>query len=159
MSWPYFHFHTIGRMPKTAFVANFLGTSNLIDARVVSTGGEMAEVEADGGARLRVPSAVLPAGGGDVRVGVRPEKLDLEAIDDGAPSPNGSNVLTGHITDAAFVGVSTQYVVQTDGGDELQVFVQNSADHPPNLGPGRRVAASWEPSNTFAVNREDSSEA
>ena len=142
--------------PKTAFVANFLGTSNLLDAKVLSRSGEMAEVEADGGARLHVPASVLPGNETDVRIGVRPEKLDLEAIDDKAPSTNGSNVILGHITDAAFVGVSTQYVVQTEGGDELQVFVQNSADHPPNLGPGRRVAATWDPTTTFAVNREES---
>lgn len=142
--------------PKTAFVANFLGTSNLIDAKVLSRSGDMAEVEADGGARLRVPASVLPGSDTEVRIGVRPEKLDLEAIDDGSPSANGDNVILGHITDAAFVGVSTQYVVHTEGGDELQVFVQNSADHPPNLGPGRRVAATWDPTTTFAVNREES---
>src|SRR4051812_29343223 len=66
--------------PRTAFVANFLGVSNLIDAKLTSpaTGGELATVVTHDGATLHVPAdRIGPHGTGDVSVGVRPEKVTL----------------------------------------------------------------------------------
>src|SRR6476661_6971040 len=73
--------------PLTAFVANFLGISNLIEAKVV--GDE--RVDTHDGAQLHAPeSAGLT---GEVQIGVRPEKITL--IPAGEPIPDGSNVLRG----------------------------------------------------------------
>ena len=141
--------------PRTAFVANFLGNSNLIDADVVSNSGAFAEVDADGGARLRVPSEpVAAAGSAQVRIGVRPEKMTL-APANGDSAATDSNALLGHIVDAAYIGLATQYVVHTDGGADLQVFVQNSANGTSGLEEGDRVVASWDPEHTFVVEREE----
>ena len=84
---------------------------------------------------------------------MRPEKISLQPADAGAPAVNGSNVLLGHVTDASFLGVSTQYVVRTDGGADIQVFAQNAGSGLEQLGPGRRVAAIWNPDHTFVVAR------
>ena len=141
--------------PRTEFVANFLGSSNLIDARPTGREGGVAIFEADGAARLAVPgSRVDAAGEGPVRIGVRPEKISLQSADAGAPAVNGSNLLLGHVTDASFLGVSTQYVVRTDGGADIQVFAQNAGAGLEQLGPGRRVAAIWNPDHTFVVSKE-----
>jgi spermidine/putrescine transport system ATP-binding protein len=141
--------------PRTEFVANFLGSSNLIDARLLERSSDVAEFDA-GGARLRVPSRFADqAGDGDVRVGVRPEKINLAPADQGTPAPNGHNVLIGHVTDAAFLGVSTQYIVRTDGGHNIQVFAQNAGGGLETIGPGRRVAVQWEPEYTFVVPKEE----
>lgn len=137
--------------PRTEFVANFLGSSNLIDATHVATHGEVAEFDAEG-ARLRAPSRLVD-GDGAVRIGVRPEKIALRAVD-GEAAPDGDNVLLGHVTDASFLGVSTQYIVRTDGGHEMQVFAQNAGAGLETLGPGRRVAARWHPEFTFVVPKE-----
>lgn len=139
--------------PRTEFVANFLGSSNLIDARLVSKAADVAEFEADG-ARLHVPTGLLDGLNGDaLRVGVRPEKIALRPLEEGAAHP-GDNALAGHVTDASFLGVSTQYIVRTDGGHEIQVFAQNAGGGLEHLGPGRRVAASWDPQHTFVVAKE-----
>ena len=141
--------------PRTAFVANFLGNSNLIDADVVSNSGAFAEVDADGGARLRVPSEpVAAAGSAQIRIGVRPEKMTLASAN-GDSAATDSNALLGHIVDAAYIGLATQYVVHTDGGADLQVFVQNSANGTSGLEEGDRVVASWDPEHTFVVEREE----
>src|SRR4051812_46067526 len=55
--------------PRTAFVANFLGVSNLIDAKV--TGDE--RIETHDGAQLHAPACRGMSG--EVQVGVRPEKI------------------------------------------------------------------------------------
>ncbi len=140
--------------PRTAFVANFLGSSNLLDATVVSRDGEFAELVADG-TRVLAPARRLAELDGPVRVGVRPEKLILRAADAPAPqTARARNELAGVVTDASFLGVSTQYVIRTDAGHELSIFAQNQGHAFETLGPGRRVVAEWDPDHTFVVAKE-----
>jgi spermidine/putrescine transport system ATP-binding protein len=131
--------------PRTAFVANFLGISNLIDAKVTSS----QRVETHDGAQLHVPACEGMTG--DVRVGVRPEKITL--VPAGEPVPEGSNVLRGTIVVAAFLGVSIQYVIKAAGGEELTVFAQNT-DSAGSLAVGREVQLTWRPEHTFVVERD-----
>jgi spermidine/putrescine transport system ATP-binding protein len=140
--------------PRTEFVANFLGVSNLIDGRVVRRDAALADFETADGAHLLVPTGHLD-GLGDraVRVGVRPEKISLHALEE--PSPHGANTLRGHVTDASFLGVSTSYVVRTHGGADVTVYAQNTGGADlQTLGPGREVVLAWEPPHTFVVAKE-----
>ena len=132
--------------PRTAFVANFLGISNLIDAKVV--GDE--RVDTHDGAQLHAPECAGRTG--DVQIGVRPEKVTL--LPAGQPVPDGPNVLKGKIVVAAFLGVSIQYVIQAAGGEELNVFAQNTEGaEPEGLAVGREVQLVWKPEHTFVVER------
>jgi spermidine/putrescine transport system ATP-binding protein len=68
--------------------------------------------------------------------------------------PDGSNVLRGTVVVAAFLGVSIQYVVRAAGGEELNVFAQNTdGSEPDSLGVGREVQLAWRPEHTFVVAR------
>jgi spermidine/putrescine transport system ATP-binding protein len=125
--------------PRTAFVANFLGTSNLIDAKVDGAG-----VTTHDGASLRVSQDRLAGRTGAVRVGVRPEKIII-----GNGDHNGHNVLRGKVVVASFLGVNVQYVVQAEGGEELTVICQN--DGGLTHGPGQDVDLAWDPVHTFVV--------
>ena len=143
--------------PRTEFVANFLGDSNLIDVQRAGTEGGLTTFTA-GDASVRAPADLAEAAGaGAVRIGVRPEKLSLHDAGGEAVSA-GSNALVGTVTDAGFVGTSTQYIVRTDAGEEIQVFSQNSGGGLDRIGPGRRVAAVWEPEFTFVVPKEESAD-
>ncbi|MEV7568327.1 ABC transporter ATP-binding protein [Streptomyces tanashiensis] len=137
--------------PQTTFVANFLGTSNLIEAEVVETGADV--VVTAGGGKLRVPgdrctSAVRQ--GGKVLVGVRPEKISLAHADDAGSIADGRNRVTGRIADSSFIGVSTQYVVNSPAGAELQVYEQN-IERDARLRPGAEVVLHWNPAHTFGL--------
>ena len=123
--------------PRTAFVAGFLGVSNLLAGTVAGSG----LVRLDGGGEVRVPAERLPAGG-RVSVGVRPEKI---ALGDGE-----ANVLRGRVTDRAYVGVATQYVVETPAG-RLTVYVQNSLPGASSVEPGASITLSFNPQATFVV--------
>lgn len=125
--------------PRTAFVANFLGSSNLLDGHMVGK----HEFETRGGHRIRVPAA---NGGG--RAGVRPEKVTLLS-EEGAPPDGLANVLEGQVTVASFLGTAIQYVVTTPEGEELMVVEQNRSHEP--VGPGRTVRLAWRPEDTFVV--------
>jgi spermidine/putrescine transport system ATP-binding protein len=137
--------------PHTEFVANFLGVSNLIDARVRGTDGGVSTLETHDGAILHVPAECIAEHSSDqVRVGVRPEKMRL--LGAGETPPEGYNVLRGTVVVASFLGVSLQYVVRAAGGEELTVFAQNSEGSQPDaLGVGREVQLCWNPRHTFAV--------
>jgi spermidine/putrescine transport system ATP-binding protein len=137
--------------PRTEFVANFLGVSNFVDARLKSTNGAFANVETHDGAALRVPpDCIGPHQTDAVRVGVRPEKITL--IPAGSTTADGTNVLRGTVVVAAFLGTAIQYVVKTVGGEELTVIAQNTeGSEPDSLAVGREVQLCWEPRHTFGV--------
>jgi spermidine/putrescine transport system ATP-binding protein len=110
-------------LPRTAFVANFLGQSNLLRGTVAGTTGDALDVDVSG-RRVQVPVDRAVITTGSVLVGVRPEKLHL--LTDGEDAPAGSNLLgTGRVTDVSFSGVSTQYQVDVPGLGVVGVFVQN----------------------------------
>lgn len=143
--------------PRTEFVANFLGSSNLLDARVAARASDVVEFEVEG-SRVRVPAGLVDGdAGGPLRLGVRPEKITIRPADEGTAEHGGGNALPGHVTDAAFLGVSTQYIVRTDGGHDIQVFAQNAGAGLETIGPGRRVVAGWDPKHTFVVPKEQKS--
>jgi spermidine/putrescine transport system ATP-binding protein len=123
--------------PKTAFVAGFLGISNLLRGEAVGDG----TVRLPDGTVLRAPGA--RAGSGRVAVGIRPEKIRLGA--DG-----GENTLAGVVDERSYIGVSTQYIVETAAGS-VAVYVQNSDPGAGSAAPGDRVVLGWHPEATFVV--------
>jgi spermidine/putrescine transport system ATP-binding protein len=131
--------------PQTAFVAGFLGVSNLIAGTVA---GEDA-VRLQDGQQARVAPGALKDAPSDVRIGVRPEKVRLETGTEAA-SANGVNQLTGTVRDVSYIGVSTQYIVDTRAGGEIVVFAQNAGRGAP-LRSGDGVRVLWDPEDTFVI--------
>jgi spermidine/putrescine transport system ATP-binding protein len=100
------------------------------------------------GHRILLPAARSRVETGAAIVGVRPEKMHLAAA--GAEIPPGRNVFAGGVvTDASFIGVSTQYLVKMPWGEELAVFEQNSGQEIHR--PGSAVSLHWEPGQTFGL--------
>ncbi|MFE6103267.1 ABC transporter ATP-binding protein [Streptomyces laurentii] len=140
--------------PRTTFVANFLGTSNLIEAEVAETGTDI--VVTAGGGKLKVPGDRSPSAvrsGGKLLVGVRPEKISLAHADDEGTIADGRNRVTGRIVDSSFIGVSTQYVVDSPAGAGLQVYEQN-IERDTRLVPGAEVVLHWNPAHTFGLDAD-----
>ncbi|WP_435806826.1 ABC transporter ATP-binding protein [Streptomyces canus] len=138
--------------PNTTFVANFLGTSNLIEAEVDSRSGGEIVLKAGGG-KLVLPEARYAGPtttGGKVLVGVRPEKISLTHADEAGEIPEGRNRITGTIADSSFIGVSTQYVIDSPVCPEFEVYAQN-IDRDDRLVPGAEVVLHWNPAHTFGL--------
>jgi spermidine/putrescine transport system ATP-binding protein len=124
--------------PSTVFVAGFLGVSNLLHGTVH---GEESVV-LDQGGELRVPADDLRGRSGRVAVGVRPEKIRL--------GTDGLNRLDGRVSERAYVGVATQYVVQTAHGS-IQVYAQNLDNGMAGASPGEGVTVSFNPNAVFVL--------
>jgi spermidine/putrescine transport system ATP-binding protein len=138
----------IYEFPASAFVANFLGQSNLLSGDAQGPSGGDVAVSAYG-SRFAVPSARCRVTDGPAYLGVRPEKLHVttEAV------PEGHNAVPGIITDSSYVGVSTQYLVRAPWGEELSIFSPNSGTAGP-LQPGTEVQAYWHPAHSFVLSRD-----
>jgi spermidine/putrescine transport system ATP-binding protein len=140
--------------PRTDFVAGFLGVSNLLDAEVAGKSDRFTDLRLADGTMLRAPSAAMN-GGAKVRIGVRPEKLRVLAIGEGhsdAAAPD-ANAIEGTVFDASYIGVSTQYIVETPDGHKLTVYAQNleTSGAGEVLGDGQRVRLTWKPQHTFVI--------
>jgi spermidine/putrescine transport system ATP-binding protein len=121
--------------PRTAFVAGFLGISNLLPALVVGPD----RVKLDDGTELRVGPHERT---GRVAVGIRPEKISLDT--------RGDNTVAGRVVERAYVGVTTQYVIDTSAG-RVSALVQNASPHASALRPDDRVTLGWSAEATFVV--------
>jgi spermidine/putrescine transport system ATP-binding protein len=125
--------------PRTAFVAGFLGKSNLLPATVAADGS----VRLADGSELRVHTNGTR---GAVSVGVRPEKISLNG--------DGANRVSGTVKESAYIGVATEVVVATSVG-ELTVFHQNVEAGGVAPAPGTSVTLSWAPEATFVVEHRE----
>lgn len=136
--------------PRTAFVANFLGQSNVFSATVDQiVGSDVYASDADGKyvfpiSRYTGTTPLVP--GSRVLLGVRPEKISIEL----GEKSEGVNQQNGIVADASFFGVSTQYVIDTPSEDNWIVFEQNLGEHGV-ISPGQRVTISWQPTHAFAL--------
>jgi spermidine/putrescine transport system ATP-binding protein len=125
--------------PRTAFVAGFLGASNLLAGSVEGAGA----VRLANGTLVRVATNGRQ---GRVAVGVRPEKIRL--------GDGGANALSGTVRETAYVGVATQVIVDTPAGD-VAVFHQNADAGAAVPAVGEQITVSWSPESTFVVEPEE----
>jgi putative spermidine/putrescine transport system ATP-binding protein len=109
--------------PATAFVAGFVGTSNLLSGEVARS---------------------LTGGGGTFTV--RPEKIRLVDAEGAAPPAPGDCSVTGTVHDVLYLGINTRYLVDLDGGGELVVVQQNLSTSSMDVlaARGRRVRLDWD---------------
>jgi spermidine/putrescine transport system ATP-binding protein len=131
--------------PRTAFVAGFLGASNLLPGTV--SGAEV--VRLDDGTEVRVSKEAIDGRSGRVSAGIRPEKIRLDGDE--------TNKLAGTIKEHAYIGVATQYIVETGCGP-LAVYAQNTRPGSETIAPGEQVTLSWSPEATFVVETKEENE-
>jgi spermidine/putrescine transport system ATP-binding protein len=128
--------------PRTTFVAGFLGKSNLLLGRVESAG----TIRLHDGTVVRADTGQASGG---VAVGVRPEKVSL--------GENGDNRLPGRVRESAYIGVATEFIVDTPAGD-ITVFHQNAETGGFVPSVGTHVTVTWAAASTFVVDRPNEEE-
>jgi spermidine/putrescine transport system ATP-binding protein len=136
--------------PETAFVANFLGQSNLIKGTISGNDGDSIIADLYG-QKISLPKKRSHAVDNSIYAGIRPEKFRISLLN----TQVSGNVLSGgHIEDVSYIGVSTQYQVAMPWGQELIVFEQNDDGVAP-FNKGDAVNISWEPIFTFALRGDE----
>jgi ABC-type Fe3+/spermidine/putrescine transport system ATPase subunit len=127
----------IFQRPRTRFVAEFIGRTNLIDGVAEGTG-----MVARGPVRLRVAATHLGSGA-PVTLSIRPHEIGLAPWAEGPASagPN-DNVLAGTVLRASYLGDGVDYEVRIDGGD---VVLRVAGPAAPRMRPGDKVRATVAP--------------
>jgi iron(III) transport system ATP-binding protein len=117
--------------PRTRFVAEFIGKTNLIDA--VADG---ANSVARGSLRLHVAARDLTPGAAAV-ISVRPHQIELMPAAAPVPSILAENVLRGTVLRASYLGDAVDYQVQLADGDTV---LRVAGPTPPRVRPGDSVS-------------------
>jgi ABC-type Fe3+/spermidine/putrescine transport system ATPase subunit len=104
--------------PATAFVASFVGATNLLRGAVVRRDGDSADVLVGAMAiRARVPRQLLLD---RVALSLRPETLRL--MGEGEAPPPGWRALAGTLDDMEYLGPVTRFTVRLVDGTRLTVM-------------------------------------
>ena len=111
--------------PRTPFVADFIGDTNLLPGRIDPGTTAPVQVTTASGLRVlaRASDAALPR---DVVVSVRPEKINLSLS---APGATG-NCYQGQVNHLMYLGTHLHCVVQLTSGETLTVRQQSRAESP-----------------------------
>ncbi|HSS80277.1 MAG TPA: ABC transporter ATP-binding protein [Gaiellaceae bacterium] len=133
--------------PQTAFVADFIGSLNVLELKVDELVGDYAVTRLDDSQRVVVAAEAGTQVGDEVRVAMRPEQVQLSPA--GAASPDGGSFLRGRIAEVVFLGMYTQFHVDTPAG---RVVSHRMADEPlAGLDPGTEVVLEWQPEDAALV--------
>ena len=137
-------------LPRTPFVANFLGQTNLIPVTYAGRDGDWQKVSASG-RTFQVAAARTNETSGALALGVRPEKVRIHETE-----PDGRGGLTsvigpGTVADVSFTGVSTQYLVDVPGFGRWGVFEQNLDVERIDTRVGDTAWLSWDAGHSFVV--------
>jgi spermidine/putrescine transport system ATP-binding protein len=136
--------------PATRFVANFIGTSNILTGRLERKGDAWALAGLGPDQRVLVTDAGQAAHGEEVDLAVRPEKMVLRAEHD--PPPPDRCALRATVTEVVYLGTSTQYRTVTDGGAAVAVYRQNTSATPgAEVLTGQVGWLEWPPEHTYVL--------
>ena len=134
--------------PKTAFVAKFLGQSNIFVGEVAESNSESVSINFKGH-KLTAPISRVEKSSGKIALGVRPEKTRFHE-EKPAADPSINILGPGEITDIRFTGVSNQYLIEIPEIGEIVVFAQNIGKSPV-IALGAQVWVSWKVEHGFGL--------
>ncbi len=109
------------KRPNCRVVANFIGETDFLPARVASLSGGNVTVETSIGRFDGVlgDAAQCPPVGAEVTLSIRPECWELHR------NPESRNVVRGRIGESIYLGEVAQYQFHTNAGPALKIFERN----------------------------------
>jgi spermidine/putrescine transport system ATP-binding protein len=125
--------------PRNVFVAEFLGLSNIWPIQPTGGGADTPI------GRLQISSPI----GAERMAMIRPEKIWIyndNAIPDGIP-----NIFRGTVSEAIYMGASTQYRIEVTGGLTVLALDTNNAAAERSWRPGEAVGVELKPDNIMLI--------
>ncbi|MBR0648130.1 ABC transporter ATP-binding protein [Roseomonas terrae] len=100
--------------PADPFVADFIGTTNFLPAKVAGVAGGVATLELADGQRVEMAAERPPEAGARVTLAFRPEQMRVAAAGEGS-GPEGSVIAT-RVLSKSYVGGRWQVALDLGGG-------------------------------------------
>ncbi len=131
--------------PRTAFVAGFIGISNLLALRVDERRSGVLEMRLGEGQRLLAPD---PGGVEDAfQITVRPEKVKLS----NGSVPDGCSLIAGTVSEVVYLGSMTQLIVRLATGELLTVHQLNDESDHVEAGVGDQIRLQWRVDHSYVI--------
>lgn len=134
----------IYQRPASRFVADFIGESNFLRARVEEVGKEEITVRIGDQFVQAARRSNSISVGDEISLAVRPERMELTA--------SGGGVIEGQLEEVVFMGTDTRFIVRLGSGESVTVRLQNSGGGAEYEGEiGRSVGLAWDPQDAWAL--------
>ncbi|MEY6434240.1 polyamine ABC transporter ATP-binding protein [Thioalkalicoccus limnaeus] len=134
----------IYEFPSNRFVAEFIGSVNLFEGRVMQRDGDLVTVETRLGRPMQMRCPAPLALGKPVTIAIRPEKIRLSA----AYRDDAVNQIRGTVEDIAYLGDVSIYHVRTGPDQVTRMTLANIQPHTEQaLTWGQEVAMEWSPTS------------
>ncbi|MEJ7842142.1 MAG: ABC transporter ATP-binding protein [Rubrobacter sp.] len=135
---------TLYETPANRFVAGFIGQTNIFSGTVEAADGDRVTLRTAEGSRVEavVRGETVPKESEETHVAVRPEKVRF--------GESGDNVCAAEVKQIVYLGASTQYIVELEGGGKLVLYQQNAFDAT-GASEGDGVSVSWDAQNCLVL--------
>jgi putrescine transport system ATP-binding protein len=140
--------------PSCRYVADFIGSVNLLEGRVAASTGEGSLIECEAaGCRVVSASPLAAPRGSTCWVAIRPEQIQVDPPGDAAAA-DAPNRITARVREVVYLGSLSHLLLALPGGGELRITIPNRGRGPDGrLAPGDPVQASWDPSSVVVLTR------
>jgi spermidine/putrescine transport system ATP-binding protein len=133
--------------PRTRFVADFIGTSNLLSGTVEAIHGPNAVVRLSSGETCLTTAAAGITVGRSVELSVRPETVVLDARNGSGPSDQPGSIPAA-VEQVAYLGGNVQYLVRSGGGLSITALASKAG---PRIPVGGAVDVTWSPGDALVL--------
>ena len=113
----------IYEFPESRFVADFIGSANIFDGKVISSKAGKLTVSTDVGEVFVNNGQSIPKGE-KIWLGLRPEKIYLSKI---KPKAVGPNQINGIVEEIGYLGETSIYKIRLENGQIIDVSAPNQS--------------------------------
>jgi len=140
----------IYEFPGSKFVADFVGSVNIFEGKLVEDEPEHVRIASDElGATIYVSHGISAPPEAIVWVAIRPEKVFMSTA-----QPEGAdNVVRGAVQDIAYLGDLSIYLVKLPTGKVVRVTQPNTSRHAEAITWDQQVYLSWDSTSPVVVTR------
>jgi spermidine/putrescine transport system ATP-binding protein len=138
--------------PRSRFVADFIGTTNLLHGTVdaIEPGGAVVRLDSGDRCLVRRDGRAV---GQEVDISLRPEAIAIRAardggVDGGPADADAGSAMSATIAQSAYLGSAVQYQVRTAGGVVLTVLASR---HAGRLAAEDAVVLAWSPEDALVL--------
>ena len=127
------HPHEIYNRPNDRFVADFIGDTNFIRARIIDKDSFHMNLDIGGAKSVQLPRPSDLSANREITLAIRPEQARICGAED-AP------ILEGKLAETIYIGTDTHYQIDIGTDSHFVIRVQNTSGEVPPLTQGDRVA-------------------
>ena len=129
------HPHEIYNRPNDRFVADFIGDTNFIRAKIIDKDSTRMHLDIGGEKSIQLPTPSDLSANREITLAIRPEQARICGAED-------TPIFEGKLAETIYIGTDTHYQIDIGTDSPFVIRVQNTSGEVPPLTQGDRVAIS-----------------